>query len=132
MQPAAIGLGLVLLSFVIWPSSGRAQTLPSVEGTCVTTTIARLEHRLHSGVDGPFIDGSGSAVTFANGGYQVSYEEAEAVHQSQVGDPVLMCLVRIPRDCPADDTRGRWYTTTNLRTMQSWTMPDAEHTCGGA
>jgi hypothetical protein len=90
--------------------------MPSTVGTCVGTTIARLEQRLQNGVDGPFIAGSGSAVAFANGGYQVSYEEVEAVSESRVGDPVLICLVRLPQDCPPGDTRGHWYTTTNLRT----------------
>ena len=65
-----------------------------------------------------------SAVVFANGGYQVSYEEVEAVQHSHNGDPVFMCLIRIPRNCPPGDARGRWYTTTNLRTMESWTMMD--------
>ena len=126
-------LGLALLGgTLLWPWLALAQALPGVEGECVTTTIARLEHRLRSGSDGPFIADSGSAVAFANGGYQVSYSELETIHNSQPGDPVLMCLVRIPRDCPPGDSRGRWYTTTNLRTMESWTMPDAEHACGGA
>jgi hypothetical protein len=43
-----------------------------------------------------------------------------------------MCLVQLPFACPAGDVRGRWYTTTNLRTLESWTLPDAEHGCGGA
>jgi len=80
----------------------------------------------------PLMLGSGSAVVFANGGYQVSYNEVEAIHHSRVGDPVLMCLILIPRGCPPGDARGRWYTTTDKRTMESWTMPDAEHSCGGA
>jgi hypothetical protein len=106
--------------------------LPSREGTCVRTAIAHLEHRLQSGTNGPFVLDSGSAVVFANGGYQVSYEEVEAVQHSHNGDPVFMCLIRIPRNCPPGDARGRWYTTTNLRTMESWTMMDSEHGCGGA
>jgi hypothetical protein len=24
------------------------------------------------------------------------------------------------------------YTTTNLRTLDSWTLPDSQHMCGGA
>ena len=27
---------------------------------------------------------------------------------------------------------GKVYRTTNLRTRQSWTLPDSEHGCGGA
>ncbi|HJW39842.1 MAG TPA: hypothetical protein VJ476_01290, partial [Rhizomicrobium sp.] len=59
-------------------------------------------------------------------------EELPEVHRSHVGDPVLMCLVFIPSDCPKGDDRGKVYTTTDLRTLQSWTLPDAEHSCGGA
>jgi hypothetical protein len=126
-----IRLTLILLGMV-GPFSAIAQGLPRQVGTCVKTTITRLEHRLRSGMNGPFIAGSGSAVHFANGGYQVAYDELEAVQRSRVGDPVFMCLMRIPQNCPADDKRGRVYTTTNLRTLESWTMADSEHECGGA
>ena len=127
--PARAALaGLVLLL----PAAAAAQPLPAREGTCVYTRIARLEQRLQEGENGPFLPGSGSAVVFADRGYQVSYDEVPAVEHSRVGDPVLLCLVRIPHSCPPGDKRGRWYTTTNLRTMESWTMMDSEHTCGGA
>jgi len=127
------GIGAAALAMtVLLPCVTMAQGLPTREGTCVRTKIARIEHRLQSGTNGPFVPDSGSAVVFANRGYQVGYDELPAIHQSRRGDSVLMCLVAIPRDCPAGDTRGRWYTTTNLRTMESWTMPDAEHGCGGA
>jgi hypothetical protein len=102
------------------------------EGACVGTKIAKLEHRLQNGENGPMVPGSGSAVAFANGGYQVSYEEVDAVHHARNGDRVLMCLISIPHSCPPGDSRGRWYTTTDLRTMESWTMMDSEHSCGGA
>jgi hypothetical protein len=112
--------------------TASAQALPTQVGTCVRTKIAAVEQRLRDGPNGPFITGSGSAVRFANGGYQVAYAEIDAVQSSQPGDPVLICLVRIPQHCPAGDARGRIYTTTNLRTLESWTMPDSEHKCGGA
>jgi hypothetical protein len=115
-----------------WPAFANAQPLPVREGTCAPTRIAAIEERLRDGPDGPFVAGSGSAVRFTNGGYQVSYTEIGAVRGSRAGDPVLVCLIRIPRGCPAGDARGRVYTTTNLRTLESWTMPDAEHECGGA
>ena len=31
-----------------------------------------------------------------------------------------MCLVSIPPHCPKGDNRGLVYTTTNLRTLESW------------
>ena len=113
-------------------STAFAGGLPTKEGTCVWTKIAKLEHRLQNGENGPMIPGSGSAVEFENGGYQVSYDEVDAVHHARKGDRVLMCLISIPHPCPPGDVRGRWYTTTDLRTQESWTMPDAEHSCGGA
>jgi hypothetical protein len=113
---------------LMWPSVGSAEPLPAREGTCARTTIAAVEQRLR----GPFIAGSGSAVRFTNGGYQVAYAEVPAVENSRTGDPVLVCLIRIPRGCPRGDARGRVYTTTNLRTLESWTMADSEHQCGGA
>ena len=77
---------------------------------------------------------SGTSVGFKNGGWQVSYDKIEAIVKSKVGDHVLMCLVFIPnpKDCPPGDFRGRQYTTTNLRTLESWTLPDSQHNCGGA
>jgi hypothetical protein len=122
---------LFLVSALV-TTSAMGGGLPTRPGTCVWTKIKRLEHRLGGGKDGPFVPDSGSAVTFENGGNQVSYEELDAVHHSRTGDPVLMCLVSIPQHCPKGDNRGRMYTTTNLRTWDSWTMADAEHHCGGA
>lgn len=125
-------IAIAALSVALWAMPAAAQGLPGREGTCVWTKIARLEHRLRNGDRGPFVSDSGSAVAFANGGYQVSYEEVDAVHHAREGDAVLLCLVTIPRGCPPGDSRGRWYTATDKRTMESWTMPDAEHSCGGA
>ncbi len=126
--------GRAALGVLLGLSGGAAlaEGVPTRPGRCVETRIAAVEHRLQQGEHGPFIAESGSAVRFANGGYQVSYDEVDAVTRSRVGDPVRMCLVQLPRDCPKGDTRGRVYATTNLRTRQSWTMPDAEHACGGA
>jgi hypothetical protein len=123
---------ILFLTAALAGSAAMGGGLPERPGACVWTKIRRVEHRLQEGEHGPFLKDSGSAVVFANGGYQVSYEELNEVHRSRAGDPVLMCLVSIPRRCPKGDNRGRVYTTTNLRTLESWTMPDAEHHCGGA
>ena len=61
-----------------------------------------------------------------------TYEQVAAVNGSRPGDRVITCLVSIPRGCPPGDDRGRLYTTTNLRTEDSWTLPDSQHRCGGA
>jgi len=123
---------ILLVPLMAGPVAAIAQGVPAREFTCVKTRISHLEHRLQNGSNGPFVPDSGSAVRFANGLYQVSYTELEAVQQSRNGDPVFLCLVRIPQACPAGDNRGRVYTATNLRTLGSWTMPDSEHDCGGA
>jgi hypothetical protein len=103
----------------------RAGDLPVRVGQCVMTAIKEVRTRL----DTP---GSGSAVSFENGGTQVGYETVPAIEHSRPGDRVRMCLVSVPKNCPKGDERGRVYRTTNLRTHQSWTMPDSAHMCGGA
>ena len=113
-------------------TSAQAANVPKRVGVCVETRIKSVGARLIDGATGKPMPGSGSAVSFANGGYQVSYETVAAIEQSHKGDPVRMCLVRIPKGCPKGDTRGRIYYTTNLRTHKSWRLPDAEHSCGGA
>jgi uncharacterized protein len=111
--------------------SGSA--LPARIGQCAATQIDNVTTRLdvgHKPTDEDF--DSGTAVNFRNHGYQVSYGREPALLNSKPGDPVLMCLVAIPRDCPPGDNRGRIYTATNRRTNETWTLPDSEHSCGGA
>jgi uncharacterized protein len=102
--------------------------LPLQAGVCTTTHIRDIGGRLEG--DNKFE--SGTSVMMANGGYQVSYERQNGIISSKIGDKVLMCLISIPRHCPPGDGRGRTYTTTNLRTHATWTLPDSEHMCGGA
>ncbi|HEY5070522.1 MAG TPA: hypothetical protein VII63_00680 [Caulobacteraceae bacterium] len=125
--------GLALLGAVALAAPALVQAaMPHRVGQCVATRIAQVTTRLQDGPSGRPMPGSGSAVRFANGGYQVSYDTIPAVERSRRGDPVRMCLVSVPRDCPPGDTRGGEYATTNLRTGQSWRLPDSEHSCGGA
>ena len=112
--------------------SVSAAELPGRVGTCIQTTVKRIGTRLTDGATGQPIKGSGSAVEYSNKGYQVSYETEPAIMNSRVGDKVRICLISIPQHCPRGDGRGRIYRTTNLRTLQVWTLPDSEHTCGGA
>ena len=97
-------------------------------GQCVNSRITAIHARLEG--DPNFESGVG--VELANGIYGVSYDSVRAVRRSRVGDRVRSCLVSIPRGCPPGDDRGRLYRTTNLRTRQSWTLPDSQHSCGGA
>lgn len=107
------------------PSAG-ASSIPTRVGMCVQTVIASLGSRLEGAPD------SGSAVSYANNLTGVSYDVVEAIRDSRVGDPVTLCLVSIPQDCPTGDDRGKVYSATNLRTRQGWSLPDSEHMCGGA
>lgn len=122
----------VAVVVILQVGTAAAQGMPERVGTCVETTVAQVSHRLEDGNTHVPIPESGSAITYSNGGGQVSYDEEPAVNQSRKGDPIRLCLVSIPRGCPRGDTRGRVYKATNLRTHGSWTMADAQHQCGGA
>jgi len=102
--------------------------LPTRILTCGGSAITEIGGRLEG--DANF--SSGASVFFRNGGSQVSYEKEPAIIKSRKGDHVLICLVFIPDHCPPGDNRGKTYTTTNLRTLESWTLPDSEHMYGGA
>ena len=117
---AAVGL----LPLPLW--SGQGGRLPQRVGECSDTTVQWIGTRLEG------IPDSGSAIEYANGGTQVSYEMIPGIEQSQVGDSVRLCLESIPADCPPGDDRGRIYRAANLRTHQSWRAMDSEHSCGGA
>ena len=119
---AALMSAIVMLA----ASPGQAAPLPTAVGQCSETTIERTGPRLQGQ------PGSGSGVRYANGGTQVSYEVIAALVRSRPGDPVRLCLISIPQNCPPGDDRGRMYGATNLRTGESWTAPDAQHSCGGA
>lgn len=81
------------------PSS--AAPLPRRLGECRPTFIREIHSRLSAadanGVQIP-IAGSGSAVSYTNGGYQVSYDTVPAIHSSREGDRVEHCLSFVP-DC---------------------------------
>ena len=130
----AILIAALLLAVQPADAQRRAQARPPAMrvGTCVRTTISHVGQRLEDGANHRVIPDSGSAVDFANGLGQVSYDQVPAVNQSRRGDPVFVCLMRLPDHCPPGDVRGKLYTTTNLRTEDSWTLPDSEHVCGGA
>jgi hypothetical protein len=123
---------LLVIVLLAAPSLAKAGGLPKRIGQCAGTRIKEVSTRLTDGATGKPVPGSGSAVSFVNGGYQVSYDTLPAIEQSKAGDPVRMCLVAIPENCPKGDDRGRQYKTTNLRTHKSWTLRDSQHLCGGA
>lgn len=112
--------------------ASQVNTLPTLVGQCTATTVSRIGTRLTEGVNGPDIPGSGSLISYADGGSQVSYETIPGIENSQVGDKVLLCLVSIPKSCPPGDNRGKVYSARNLRTSAAWRLPDSQHDCGGA
>jgi len=119
-------VGLALSGLFLGMTAAGAAALPTRVGQCNVTTVTQIESRL----DG--MPGSGSAISYVNGGYQVSYDAIPGIQSARAGDQVKLCLVSIPHNCPAGDVRGRVYRATNLRSGSSWTAPDAEHGCGGA
>lgn len=131
-----IGKRTALMALIVLlPAAAFAQRndpIPTRVGTCAFTHVREVSQRLEDGVTHRVIPNSGSAVTLANGLYQVSYDQIGAVNRSRRGDPVWACLMSLPANCPPGDHRGKLYTTTNLRTEEAWTLPDAEHGCGGA
>lgn len=110
------------------PVAVHADPLPTAVGACGESTIKAIGARFEN--DPEFE--SGTVVQFDNGLIQISYDRVEGAVRSKVGDPVRICLVSIPENCPPGDDRGKIYETTNLRDGQSWQMPDSQHMCGGA
>ena len=111
-----------------------APGIPTHVAQCTFTKIAAITTRFGDELKPPASnsDSSGSAVGYANGGRQISYEYVAPLAESRIGDEVLVCLVSMPKDCRPGDERGRVYSATNLRTKGSWLLPDAQHMCGGA
>ncbi|MFD0985901.1 lysozyme inhibitor LprI family protein [Methyloligella solikamskensis] len=120
----------------LFEQSGAKLTkgMPGKVGRCTKSKIASITTRFGEELVEPEdeLDSSGSAVTYANGGYQVSYDYIPELAASEIGDEVLICLVSLPEDCPPGDDRGKYYSTTNVRTGGAWSLPDSQHMCGGA
>jgi len=112
-----------------WFASGASRPTdrtPLNPGVCGVSTLTDIGSRLEGMPD------SGSDVSEDDGATQVSYDTLPAVSRSRKGDPVLVCLVSLPTNCPAGDDRGKIYAVANLRTLGAWSAPDSEHSCGGA
>lgn len=121
----------MILAAAVTASAPSETDAPARIGQCHKTKVTSVGTRLEDAAGHP-VPGSGASVRLADGVYGVSYDRVAAVQHARRGDRVLTCLVKLPTHCRPGDQRGRWYTTTNLRTMESWTLPDAEHMCGGA
>lgn len=101
--------------------------LCKLAGECQISIIVDIGGRLV----GDYSFKTGTSVGFANGFGQVSYDREDAIIRSQVGDPVTICLINRPDNCPPGDDRGNDYETTNERTKETWVLGDTQHICGG-
>lgn len=125
---------LIALAIVVASTPTEAAP-PGKVGTCAKTTIRAIGSRFSETLvkPKPGVEISdGTTIELANDTYGVSYQFVEEVYNSKVGDRVVTCLIALPENCPKGDDRGRLYTTTNLRTLASWTLSDSQHSCGGA
>lgn len=95
-------------------------------GECIDVAVSSVGPRLQG------MPNSGSAILYANGMSQVSYDAVPGIDHSKAGDSVHLCLVSVPQHCPPGDDRGKVYSATNTRTGETWSAPDSEHACGGA
>jgi hypothetical protein len=117
----------------------RLSVAPTPAPTTTTSGLPRLQHELQCvktatkeiGNRLSQTPGSGPAISYTNGGLQVGYEDVPGIDRARVGEQVLICLIPIPKHCPPGDTRGCVYTVTDLRSQESWTLPDSSHACGG-
>ncbi|MEO5342892.1 MAG: hypothetical protein H7842_06065, partial [Gammaproteobacteria bacterium SHHR-1] len=107
------------------PPAPLPQSTPNSLGECVYTLVKNKGTRLQGAPD------SGTFIAFMNGLSLVAYEKIAEAEASKSGDAVNVCLEFIPENCPPGDERGKIYRVQNLRTMQSFEMPDAPHSCGG-
>jgi uncharacterized protein len=110
---------------------GANQPMPTKIGDCAVTHIAELTTRFGDPLATADAN-AGSRVSFSNGGGLVSYGREEGLANSEIGDPAVVCLMSIPRDCPAGDDRGKVYYGVDLTRHGTWMLPDSQHGCGGA
>lgn len=110
------------------PLRCRSESARSI--STIEAIDTRFSDKLVEPKQGEF--GEGTSVELENGVYGISYDNVPAVGRSRMGDKVRTCLSSVPMGCPKGDNRGKFYTTTNLRTQESWTLPESQHMCGGA
>jgi hypothetical protein len=117
----------------VLPGTERISILPEKIGECADTTITSISDRYGADLTPAGSkkgNNAGTIVRFSNSGVQVSLVKELAIARSQIFDKVNMCLVEIPKNCPAGDVRGRVYKTTNLRTKESWSLANDVRSCG--
>ena len=122
--PRAV-VSLVTFLAAMATTASEARTRPVTRG-CTTTSLVSVGPRLEG------VSDSGVFARFGNRLQQVSYDPIPALNSAQPGDPIQLCLISRPKNCPVNDVRGARYAATNLRTGARWTAYDSSHRCGGA
>lgn len=106
------------------------RTIAPRVGQCFLTRVKEVGPRLEGGSDDPNNDGV--AINYADGHYQVDYTTNRFRMGFKAGDPVRLCTVSLPKNCPIGDHRGITYRALDLRSYRIWEAADHEHMCGGA
>ena len=100
-------------------------------GDCFTTSVMRVTTRL-AYTNGAPVRGSGSALIYSDGVYQVRYAQVAAMDGSRPGDSVTLCVRSHDRTCRSSSWRGNDYDAYDHRTEAAWQASDSEHSCAGA
>ncbi len=77
---AMLGVVAFVVSVLAPASQAKIAALPASVGQCSVTTVKQIESRLEGMPD------SGSAISYVNGGYQVSYDIIPAIQASRPGE----------------------------------------------
>jgi prepilin-type processing-associated H-X9-DG protein len=138
-RAARLSAALLIVTMLRAPALATPRSVVSVithqrehAGQCFATRVKSVGFRLQDAFTGKPNVGSGSAVVFADGHVNVSYDQLPAVDTSRQGDPVRLCVRAVPTDCPARYDAGIVYRAKNLRSGQSWELSDTIHACDGA
>ena len=104
--------------------------IPTKHAECSLTRIKVIKTSFGEDVSYENED-NGTAIEYDNGGFVISHSRDPGLFNALFGQPVVVCLMSVPYDCPEGDDRGRFYYTLNLATLSDWVMADAQHMCGG-
>lgn len=104
-----------------------ARFMPHV-GQCFATAVAKVGPRL----EGDTNTHDGASISYKDGHDQVDYESSPRSLGFRPRDPVRLCVIALPTNCPPGDHRGIIYKATDLASRRTWSAPDSEHGCGGA
>ena len=94
---AFVALAFTAAGFAYAAPVTPEDALPTTLLTCGGSIITDIGPRLEGDTD----NSSGTSVFFKNRGSQVSYDKVPAILRSKKGDHVLICLVFVPKHCPA-------------------------------